>query len=312
MKKLLLSVTSALAAISMMAQTPYALPNAGFETWTSGKANNWSGYGDIGLLYGAPSYTTFSTYSQDATNKNSGNFSIQIKNRQIGANTNIEGIAWLGSAGTNTNNIGIYGIPFNYNINGFGGYFKYSITAPSSKDTATIFCQTTKWTGTTTTLADNASFYIASNTTGFVNQNKPATHVNNVVPDTLWIIAFSSYWPTHDSIPTASNGFVSTLNMDDLTLTVMTGVTAPVLDFVDTRFAPNPASDEVRFTTSAKNIGGSLKLFDALGKEVLSVTVTNALDNRFNVSNLPAGVYFYQVMNIAGEVNAHGKLIVTK
>jgi hypothetical protein len=76
--------------------------------------------------------------------------------------------------------------------------------------------------------------------------------------------------------------------------------------------APNPANDVVRFTTSAKNIGGYLKLYDALGKVVLTVPVTNALDNRFSVETLPAGVYFYQVANANGDVNAHGKLVVTK
>lgn len=41
MKKLLLTVASAVAMNGMMtAQTPYAIPNAGFETWSSGKAAN--------------------------------------------------------------------------------------------------------------------------------------------------------------------------------------------------------------------------------------------------------------------------------
>ncbi|GAB4206994.1 MAG: hypothetical protein Fur0023_17450 [Bacteroidia bacterium] len=311
MKKLLLTVVGA-AAISGMttAQTPYAIPNAGFETWSTGKATSWSGYGDIGALYGLP-YSMAATYFQDATNKNSGSYSIRLQNQNGGVG-DLPGIAWLGTAGTSTANVGIYGIPFSQNINSFGGFFRYAITAPGSKDTAVVICQTTKWTGSTTQLIEDASLIIASNTTGFQNQTVPATNVNAGVPDTLWIVAFSSYWPSNDSMPNASDGYTSDFNMDDLTLTVVTGITAPVLDFVDTRVAPNPASDMVRFTTSAKNIGGYFRLFDALGKEVLSVQVTNALDNRFNVSALPAGVYFYQVSNTAGEVNAHGKILVTK
>jgi len=316
MKKLLFTVAGAVAISGITtAQTSYAIPNAGFETWstsgqTAGKAANWSGWGDLAVLYGQP-YSMLTTYFKDGTNKNSGSFSIRLQN-QTTMFGDFFGLAWLGTAGTSTANAGIYGIPFNQNINSFGGFFRYAITAPGGKDTAIIFCQTTKTTGTVQTLIDDASIMITSNTTGFQNITQTATNVNNIVPDTLWIVAFSSYWPGYDSIPNASDGYTSNLNMDDLTLTVVTGITAPVLDFVDTRIAPNPASDMVRFTTSAKNIGGYFRLFDALGKEVLSVQVTNALDNRFNVSALPAGVYFYQVSNAAGEVNAHGKILITK
>lgn len=311
MKKLVLTVASAVAISGITtAQTPYAIPNAGFETWSSGKAANWSGYGDLAVLYGYP-YSILTTYFQDGTNKNSGSFSIRLQNQTV-STSDFEGLAWLGTVGTTTANAGIYGIPFSQNINSFGGFFRYAITAPGSKDTAIVFCQTTKTTGTVQTLLDDASIIVASNTTGFQNVTQTAVHVNTGVPDTLWIVAISSYWPGYDSIPRASDGYTSNFNMDDLTLTVVTGITAPVLDFVDTRIAPNPASDMVRFTTSAKNIGGYFKLFDAIGKEVLSVQVTSALDNRFDVSALPTGVYFYQVSNSAGEINAHGKLVITR
>lgn len=311
MKKLILTVASAVAVMGMTAQTPYAIPNAGFETWSGGKATSWAGLGDWGALYGLP-YSMTTTYFQDATNKNSGSFSIRLQNQNIALLGDVPGLAWLGTAGTSTANIGIYGIPFTQNLSAFGGFFRYAITAPGGKDTAIVICQTSKWTGTTSILIDDASIVIPSNTSGFQNMTQNAININPGVPDTLWIVAFSSYWPMSDSVPSASSGYVSNLNMDDLALTVPAGVTAPVLDFVDTRFAPNPASDMVRFTTSAKNIGGYLRLYDALGKEVLSVQVTNALDNRFSVTTLPAGIYFYQVTNSNGEVNAHGKLMVTR
>lgn len=311
MKKTLLTVASAVAISGMMtAQTPYALPNAGFETWSSGKATSWAGYGDIGVLYGLP-YSAAATYFQDATNKNSGSYSIRLQN-QNGMVGDLPGMAWLGTAGTSTANVGIYAFPFSQNINSFGGFFRYAITTPGSADTAVIFCQTTKWNGSSQDFLQDASIMLSSNTTGFQNITQTATNVNPGVPDTLWIVAFSSYWPGYDSNTVASAGFTSNLNMDDLTLTTVTGISAPVLDFVDTRVAPNPASDIVRFTTSAKNIGGYFRLYDALGKEVLKVQVVNALDNRFSVEALPAGVYFYQVSNAAGEINAYGKLVVTE
>lgn len=317
MKKLLLTVAGTVAICGMTtAQTPYSIPNAGFETWstsgpTAGKATNWSGYGDIGLLIGAPSYTMITTYFKDGSFKHSGSFSMRIRNMDYTAlvGQKLPGTAWLGTAGTSTANIGVYGIPFTQNIQAFGAWASYSISAPATGgvDTAIIFCQTSKWTGTTQMLIEDASILITNNVPAFQNFTQPVYVANAGTPDTLWIVAYSSY---NKKDTTRSN--TSNLWIDDLTLTVTTGLTAPLLDFVDTRFAPNPASDVVRFTTSAKNIGGYLKLYDALGKEVLKVQVTNALDNRFSVETLPAGIYFYQISNSNGEVNAHGKLMVTK
>lgn len=316
MKKTLLSIGTAMAVMSMNAQTSYSIPNAGFETWLTtgsqaGKAQSWSGYGDMGLLFGAPSYTMLTTYFKDGSVKHSGSYSMRIQNQDFTAliGQKLPGIAWLGTAGTSTANMGVYGIPFSQSITASGAWAQYTINAPATSgvDTAVIFFQTSKWTGSTEMLVQDASILITSNTTGFQNFTQAAVTVNNVVPDTLWIIALSSY----NSADTSYSN-LSQLWIDDLTLTVATGITAPVLNFVDTRFAPNPASDEVRFTTSALNIGGALKLYDALGKEVLTVPVTNALDNRFSVEALPAGIYFYQIHSASGEINAHGKLVVTK
>lgn len=313
MKKIVLSVSAVITAMSISAQTPYSIPNAGFESWVTsppnqvGKATSWSGYGDMGLLIGAPSYTMLTTYFKDGAVKNSGSFSMRIQNMDYSATigTKLNGIAWLGTAGTSTANMGIYGIPFTQSITASGVSAQYTINAPATqgKDTAVIFFQTTK----NGNLVQDASILITSNTTGFQSFTQSAYTASNTPPDTLWIVALSSY---NEQDTTTSNQ--SQLWIDDLTLTVATGVSAPVLHFVDTRVAPNPASDIVRFTTSALNIGGYFRLYDVLGKEVLSVPVTSALDNRLNVEALPAGIYFYQISNSLGVVNAHGKLVVSR
>ena len=313
MKKVLLSAGAAIAAMSISAQTPYSIPNAGFENWVTspsnqvGKATSWSGFGDLGLLLGLPSYTMATTYFKDGAVKHSGSFSMRIQNMDYTATLGgkFKGVAWLGTAGTSAANRGVYGIPFTQSITASGAWAQYTINAPATQgvDTAVISFQTTK----NRALVQDASILITSNTTGFQSFTQPALTNSATPPDTLWIIVFSSY-----NAKDTSTSNQSTLWIDDLTLTVATGVSAPVLHFVDTRIAPNPASDIVRFTTSALNIGGYFRLYDALGKEVLSVPVTSALDNRLNVEALPAGIYFYQISNSLGVVNAHGKLVVSR
>lgn len=112
MKKVLITITNVLIAhIIIQAQMGYPIMNPGFEAWQSnGKAFDWSGKGDIAVLYG-DSYSANTTYFKDSIVKASGNYSMRIQNQIINGN-DVEGIAWLGTAGTSTANAGIYGIPF--------------------------------------------------------------------------------------------------------------------------------------------------------------------------------------------------------
>ncbi len=317
MKKLLLSVASALTIFGMSAQTPYAVPNPGFENWsttgnTAGKPTSWAGFGDWGLLLGAPTYTSLTTAYKEGTIKNSGSYSVKLQNTNIAmVGQTLPGAVWLGTGGTTPSNYGMYGIPFTQGLSAFGVHARYDITNPTqgNKDTALVFCQTTKWTGAAQTIIDDASAAITASTGGvFQTITTPATNANAGTPDTLWIGGFSSF----TGATGAATVSTSSLYLDDVTLTTPTGIKVPVLDLVDTRVAPNPTSDVLRFTTSQKNIGGFFRIYDALGKEVMKVQVVSALDNTFSVETLPNGIYFYQVSNAQGEVNAQGKFIVAK
>jgi hypothetical protein len=313
MKKIYTSIFAiALSASIAMAQS-FSIPNAGFENWstsgpTSGKANNWSGYGDMGLILGAPAYTMLTTYFRDQTNKNSGTSSIRITNQNTPLAGDLLGLAWLGTAGTNSANAGIYGIPFSQNIQTFSGFFRYVIMTPNSVDTAVVLCYTTK---NGTLDIQDASMFFPTNSTNFTSKSQNAVTINPGVPDTLWILGLSSYWPASDSITSASAGFNSLFWMDDLTLTTITGITAPVLDLVDTRMGPNPANEIIHFSTSALNIGGVVRFYDALGKEVMIYNIEKALDSHINTSNLPNGIYIYKVSDKNGEEKANGKILVS-
>ncbi len=313
MKKIYTSVLALVITASFVMAQSFPIPNAGFENWstsgsTSGKANNWSGYGDLGLIAGLPSYTMLTTYFRDQTNKNSGTSSIRISNQNNNLVGDLGGIAWLGTAGTNTANMGIYGIPFTQNIQTFSGFFRYVIMTPNSVDTAVVLCYTTK---NGTLDVQDASMIFTTNSTNFTSKSQNAVTINSGVPDTLWIIGLSSYWPGSDSITASSSGYNSLFWMDDLTLTTITGITAPVLDLVDTRMGPNPAYDVIHFSTSALNIGGVVRFYDALGKEVMSYNIDKALDSHINVSHLPTGLYIYKVSDKNGVEKANGKVLVS-
>lgn len=313
MKKIYTSILVFAITVSVAVSQSFTIPNAGFENWstsgsTAGKANNWAGYGDLGLLLGLPSYTMLTTYFRDQTNKNSGTSSIRITNQNNPLAGDLPGLAWLGTAGTNSANAGIYGIPFSQNIQTFSGFFRHVIMTPNSVDTAVVLCYSTK---NGTLDVQDASMMFTTNSTNFTQKSQSAVTINAGVPDTLWIIAISSYWPASDSTTAASLGFNSLFWMDDLTLTTITGVTAPVLDLVDTRMGPNPSNDVIHFSTSALNIGGVVRFYDALGKEVMSYNIQKALDSHIDVSNLPTGLYIYKVSDKNGDEKANGKILIS-
>ncbi|MCX8081598.1 MAG: T9SS type A sorting domain-containing protein [Bacteroidia bacterium] len=307
-----------LFSINIYHTQSFTIPNNGFENWstsgsTAGKANSWSGYGDIGLLFGLPNYTIVSTYHQDQVNKNSGTSSIRIQNQyNTFVSSDIEGLAWLGSAGTSSANVGFYGIPFSHNIQSFSGYFRYIISSPTNKDTALIICQTTKFLGGQQILVKDATFVIPNSINTFSFINSIASGTSNLIPDTLWIAAYSSYWPLSNKTGSASLNYLSSLWMDDLTLTTVSGITAPVLELVDTRLGPNPANDFINFSTSSQNIGGNLKIYDALGREIAKFPIKQTVHNRFSVEFLSNGLYVYKVYNSLGEEKAFGKFLISR
>ncbi len=70
---------------------------------------------------------------------------------------------------------------------------------------------------------------------------------------------------------------------------------------------PNPAADFMTIETDQKLIGGSIEVFDALGKLVLSETITSAKSN-LNVGVLNTGLYTVRLLNTAKKAMANAKI----
>ncbi|MEJ2103186.1 MAG: T9SS type A sorting domain-containing protein, partial [Ignavibacteriaceae bacterium] len=94
------------------------------------------------------------------------------------------------------------------------------------------------------------------------------------------------------------------------------------IDFVLQQNFPNPfnPSTKIKYTISSVTLSGVevslviLKVFDVLGKEVATLVneekPSGTYDVEFNGSNLPSGIYFYQLK--AGEYSNTKKMILLK
>ena len=67
---------------------------------------------------------------------------------------------------------------------------------------------------------------------------------------------------------------------------------------VELNVYPNPVVNQLIIKTSEK---GNFKLYNANGKLVMNKTISNNI-TELNVSQLPKGVYFYQLNNAKGKL----------
>jgi len=66
---------------------------------------------------------------------------------------------------------------------------------------------------------------------------------------------------------------------------------------------PNPASNNIYINVSSDYNNASLKFIDALGREILSQTISSSTINSINTGSLASGIYIMIIDNGNGEIN---------
>ncbi|MCC7050545.1 MAG: PCMD domain-containing protein [Bacteroidia bacterium] len=312
MVKKLLSL-AAVAALYVGVANAQQPQNADFETWaTSGKADGYAGYGDIGVSIGAPNYAFLTTYFKETTVKNSGAAAMRLETKTFAAigNRTLTGLAQLGTW-DNTAKV-IHPVPYTGRPTTFTGYYHYDPTTATGfgVDSAIIDVVFTKWDasqGKSQSIGGAEILWDAA-TSAMTAFSTPIQWGSFADPDSMFIVFISS---AGDSASTA-NHVGSKLYVDNFAFSnFTTGVKETVTAGVATKVAPNPASNVLRLSTSDKNVGGIVRIYDVTGKSVKTAPITGFM-NSISIEELNNGVYLYQVFNASNDQVATGKFNVVK
>jgi hypothetical protein len=309
MKKLLLPLAVLAAAFSINAQTQPA--NGGMETWGATysepqEPTNWVSANILASpLLTAPNPNNNPTSVTQYTPAFAGSFSAQIKTVVLTYNPaypslpDTMGALILGAVTTSTPYL-LAGHPYTDRPNTF--MFE-SMYTPVSDDSAWVYVQLSKWSGSSRTIiAQNIANIPVSGS--FSAQSFVLSYLDmTTVPDTLQISFYSSKARRHGMRPG------SILVVDGIGFSGFMGINEYKND-VKFNTYPNPAGAVLNISTDSRKVD-VLNIYDITGKAVDAFAVT-ADRTQLNTGSYAPGMYFYCAANKAGEIVARGKFNVTR
>ena len=314
MKKVIITLIAAVASVgSTFAQVPV---NGNFEAWTSSGTyedpDNW------GTLNFASAFVQgFPITAEKSTDAHGGQYACKLTTNASPTDIStfgfpydtVPGIWLIGNLGT-----GSIGTAFSQRPTAVNFYYKY---APVGGDSAGVLISLTRFDSNTNSQVivgqGLASINAAEGT--YTLGTLGINYVDNSTPDTLSIIAFSSYnalavlgnqIPTHPPMPG------SALFLDDFTI-LTTGLNDNEAGKFDFKMYPNPVSDELSILCTGHQFATNpltVEFYDMTGRRVQSFNVTQMMQ-KADVGTLASGMYIYAVKN-GNTVMRSGKFTVAK
>jgi hypothetical protein len=300
MKKILQITLIMTLAFNAQAQ----IPNNSLENWSSAgtfeEPDDWATsnilYYGMDLVSGGVTKTP--TSALKVSPANTGSYAIQIRN--VVDSVNIFGTYYPYDT---IPAFALTAFAYTQRPTSMIGYYKFTQGAIlPDKDSAIIAVNITKWNGSTQDTIGRGFIYVTATASAYTAFTIPINYFNATIPDSAWVYAASSI---NDD---AYNG--TSLIMDDLSFTGVTGIKNISLLGERISLYPNPALDEINF----KNIpveASNIDIRDFTGKKIQSLEVTSDLMN-FKTSSLSSGMYFYSITDGSGEVLYADKFSILK
>jgi hypothetical protein len=321
MKKLILFFSLTLLFATQIANAQ--IINPGFETWTNdavvptamnpNSGNATSGWWDFNyfnssFLGGSPISVTRCTDTV-----RTGSYSARVQTRAYTPTSwnyyNAWGIPFIGHAYNDTlgilfngnvnvtNQTYVPGIPFTQKITDFKFYYQYK---PTGNDTA--ICRVLLVKQRSPIAGGVFKTNVATGVSGWQQASINLTYISSQTPDTLWVLFSSS---SLDKNPKAG----STLWLDDISVSLPTGVNELLGSENDIEIFPNPSSGI--FTIHSQTVSSDdqfIEVYNMLGAKVHSSVKSKLSAYTVDLSNQPKGVYFIKVYR--GSKSTTRKIIV--
>lgn len=277
------------------AQAP--VPNGGFESWTGfglyEMPDAWKTTDSLSMSVGTPSAT------KETTDMHGGLYALKLTPFFF-VFTNIPGAASNGVINTTTFQI-IGGSPDTVRHAKLSGWYKY---APVSGDSCTISVTMYKRNGATRDVIGSGIFGTSAATSAYTPFDVNMNYSSINTPDSVLISIFSS------AMGSAHLG--TTLLIDDLAFSGFVGIheIPGVVNSLNT--FPNPAQNELNVSVDLqKNIRTRFEISDLNGRKVSSFEM-KSLNEKFDVSFLVSGNYFYRLADENGNTLGSGKFSISK
>jgi hypothetical protein len=311
MKKSLVALLLSFSSIALMAQT---IPNSSFESWVSYSAfgerpTEWTTTDSITMTLSS-NITHTATKVTDAS---SGSYALKLVSAAvtvpiIGTTINGPGIATNGKIAASLTSFTFDGgSPTSVRSRYFGGKFKY---APAAATDAAVFTVALLRRNPLNGLRDTIAFgsdtvdHAVSAYTPFSVMLNYRDYLYN--PDSCLILIQSSRaindpgWAAGSELIVDELSFTGTVGLDEV-------------NAVDKAFSvyPSPATTVLKVKMSMPGNSTILQVMDINGKEVLR-RVTSVSEQQLDVSSLPEGNYFVNLVDANDKVLASRRFIVAR
>lgn len=291
MKTRLLSVfTLFLSSSVVWAQ----IPEAGFETWTSGNCDEPSGWNTVN---GSTSILGLCTAQQETSNPYSGSSAIKIQTGELGFPVfqTVPGLVSNGNIDIQNQSVS-GGVPFTERPTSFSGWFR---AEPVNGDTySMIAVLINENTGDSVGVAIFEGNSAVSNWTQFV---EPVQYLNQQTPTLLQITMFAS---DPQNPQDGSTVWFDELDYQNITV----GLSETQRNQI--KAYPNPVVNDVFFKLGELE-KAAITIYNIIGVRVMEANLSGT-DNSLDMSSLPLGTYIWQMTSLQGDPLKSGKLLIAR
>jgi hypothetical protein len=282
MKKNLLFVATVVLCFGF-ANAQNAIPNSGFESWTSqGAYDDCSGWGTIDQPVSSGCFCKGTAVKTIIAGEfHGGTTAMKLKTISVFGQT-APGIAATGIINQTTQNVD-GGVAYNLRPDSIVGWYRY---APTGTDTGSVEITLSKW-NTNTNARDvvaHAKWKKNTSVSTYSRFTQALTYSLSSSPDTMVVILLSS----SPSTPVVG----SVMLIDDLGLIFnTTGITNSNSKNISFSVYPNPSNGNMTVRSEKKL--GLINVYNSLGELVYTQNI-NSNTHQIDLSNQASGIYFLQ------------------